>query len=147
MCPPKGIHPVKLCNIHVISLLSCNLTLPFTYLTTFWLKLANVANVALAIPSTQTEVTLATGSSFSLRHTNNRFSAVITMPTFRKVLHTLKRYFKLEGVSKGTRVIQDSHIQHLYLRHCCAKNGLTENKRSNQIPGNALKATLQRHKS
>lgn len=39
------------------------------------------------------------------------------LPTFRQILHALKRYFKLKRVSKRARVVQHSDIQHLHLCH------------------------------
>lgn len=40
-----------------------------------------------------------------------------TTPTFWQVLHAFKCDFKLKWISKGTRVVQHSNIQHLYFGH------------------------------
>lgn len=97
----EHIQQVQLCNITL--LLPCN--------------------VALAVSNDQfTDWTNNRLPLWPQTHNNDSNCAMVTLLAFRKVFHTLKRYFKLKGVSKGTRVIQDSHIQHLYLRHCFCRS-------------------------
>lgn len=83
------------------------LTLRLPQMAWCWFFYGTLSNDWL--PDTHTHATLPS-------HTSAR-KKMNTRLTFWQVLHALKCNFKLKRISKRTRVVQHSNIQHLYFGH------------------------------